>query len=113
MSLLSDALAAKDKATKGPWNRYQYDHGGSRIFNGNELIADTFEPKENGEVIFAAPAALDWIAKALPWIKETRCEIQQTIDNSSASLPAFIIGRDVLTALIEEAEGTEKEGENE
>lgn len=45
------------KFTPGPWKRTLYDHGGSRIYGGeddSELIADTYS-KGNSDIIFAAP----------------------------------------------------------
>lgn len=43
---------------QGKWKRFLYEHGGSRIYGGPEdrdLIADTYEPKGNADLLFASP----------------------------------------------------------
>lgn len=43
--------------TQGEWKRFLYEHGGSRIYGGPEdrdLIADTYEPKGNADLLFAS-----------------------------------------------------------
>jgi hypothetical protein len=83
MSKLSEALAAMDKATPGPWNKPYYDdYPGDRgwwIHNGEKgadeyAVAVTFEGNPKAEhdaiVLAAAPDALAWIKEALPLMEK-------------------------------------------
>lgn len=85
MSKLSEALAAMDKATPGPWNKPYYDdYPGDRgwwIHNGEKgadeyAVAVTFEGNPKAEhdaiVLAAAPDALAWIKEVLPWLESLR-----------------------------------------
>lgn len=93
MSKLSEALAAMDKATPGPWNKPYYDdYPGDRgwwIHNGEKgadeyAVAVTFEGNPKAEhdaiVLAAAPDALAWIKEALPWLEIRADELRYEID---------------------------------
>ena len=80
MSTLSDALAAMDKATPGPWEMRRDDcHYGTmtEIYSGDVIIA---ESNYDGDtpMIAAAPDMAAWIEKALPWV-EIRAERLRTL----------------------------------
>lgn len=94
MSKLSEALAAMDKATPGPWGKPYYDnYPGDRgwwIHNGVEgaheyAVALTFygNPKAEYDIklIAAAPDALAWIKEALPYITEYRDTLATNLEN--------------------------------
>lgn len=124
MSTLSDGLAARDKATKGPWIKSQQEaliHApeGSEVGyiamigdTGNDFgnpLDDIFVTPEvlaNMDIIAAAPDALDWIAKALPYLKGIK-------EGMEAPLMVEPEKYDAIRSLIAQAEGTEKDGENE
>lgn len=54
--------------TPGPWRRTVYEHGGSRIFAGDEryqnLIADTYQ-RGDADLFFYAPELLEALKTAL------------------------------------------------
>lgn len=83
MSKLSDALAAMDKATPGPWEQeyslIQSEPGNCIICNvhkwGNDDAHD-----QNATIITAAPDALAWIKEALPWLEIRADELRYEID---------------------------------
>lgn len=78
MSKLSEALAAMDKATPGPWMVRRDDchfDTMTEIYNGGGIIAETNHEQDTA-IIAAAPALVrrvqeleDWQAKALPWLR--------------------------------------------
>jgi len=88
MSTLSDALAAMDKATTGPWI--------AKLCLGGSYVIDNTLPENKGLVrniaevsghlstskdaalIAAAPDMAAWIKKALPWV-EIRAERLRTL----------------------------------
>ena len=96
MSRLSDALAAMDKATSGPW-----DIGNGRktdLYMGWDSIIAKHEDgdrfvlaqvnhnyeelaKYNAPVIAAAPDALAWIKEALPYITSSRDALATNLEN--------------------------------
>jgi len=134
MSILSDALKARDKATKGKWYRQETIQPGEGIRTKNGFICFMFNPAHypmqderyaqeirqadaDATLIAAVPDALDWIAKALPWIEWSK--EKYTSEIRDMRIAAGLTGDDVnipnvkmriLTDLIAQAEGTEKEG---
>ena len=107
MSTLSAALEAGGRATPGPW---MADH--SVVWSDYDEIADSWDSKfgitqsrANATIIAAAPDALDWIAKALPFLK-LDLERRRFIDYDDSENKAYG-DRDIaaLTALIAKAEG--------
>jgi len=88
------------KHTPGPWERVVYDHGGSRIFKGRTLIADTFQAGDR-DLLFAAPDLLEAAQGALNALRD----YVETLENQGASLHygRRVIG--LLDAAIEKAEG--------
>jgi hypothetical protein len=57
------------KHTPGPWQRFIYPEGGSRIFvegEGAKLIADTYQIGDR-DLIFAAPDMYEAIKEYLEW----------------------------------------------
>ena len=98
MSTLSDGLKAKDKGTKGPFDV---------VFAGT-MGKYSLEKVEKGvhkqlaycgyydAIRFAAtPDALEWISKALPWLKYIK---------ANANIDAYLDPAD-LAALIAQVEG--------
>lgn len=91
MSVLSDALAAMDKATPGPWI---YCGCGScqLVWGDGFLIHDQPDGGceapipynstgiNNAIIIGAAPDALAWIKEALPWLEIRADELRYEID---------------------------------
>lgn len=74
MSKLSEALAAMDKMTPGPWENdrdtVNASHGLLAIMlhdgrSDNRVNA-------NAQIMAAAPDALAWIKEALPWLESLR-----------------------------------------
>jgi len=122
MTILSAALEAREKATKGPWVI-----GGSYTVRtpllSNDWICRTrdvrhghydIEDNANAVVIAAAPDALDWIAKALPWIVEKAGETKELLKRIrteedagewNKEIPGLEEDLETLTALIAQAEG--------
>lgn len=102
MSALSDALAARDKAID------------CKFLDTTTLSQEEQEAWEGLADIVqdAAPDALDWIAKALPWMKDYRKSITfKKCDDPECQVCANNNKRRIeLTALIAQAEG-QKEGE--
>ena len=101
MSTLSDALKAKDKGTKGPFDV---------VFAGT-MGKYSLEKVEGGvhkqlaycgyydAIRFAAaPDALEWIAKALPWLRYIKANANTDAYLDPADLAA-------ISALIAQAEG--------
>lgn len=119
MSTLSDGLAARDKATPGEWkNSNPWITANSErtliavVSDQSTQIQDGGTQRDaNLALIAAAPDALDWIAKALPFVK-LDLERRRFEDYDDGENKTYC-DRDIaaLTALIAEAEGTEKEGE--
>jgi len=80
MSTLSDALAAMDKATPGPWD---YDSSDGRIYADGAWIGDVDligqateeEVDADGIIQAAAPDALAWIKEAVEYLKEFRPDV--------------------------------------
>lgn len=82
MSKLSEALAALDKATPGPWTIKKTEYGyadilGNELFysgitgqNTNVTVARVYRLKSNSKVVAAAPDALAWIKEALPLMEK-------------------------------------------
>ena len=110
MTSLSVALEARGKAAPWPWQWIEYgdDLGCSYMADkdGEDLYAgDDARREETGKVAIAAPDALDWIAKALPYLKGIK-------EGMEAPLMVEPEKYDAIRSLIAQAEGTEKEGEN-
>jgi len=121
MTTLSAALEARDKATKGPWvvneKRAMVDAA-----DGEPICALAWphekrserETKANATIQATAPDALDWIAKALPWISEKHGETKELLKRIrteedagewSKEIPGLEEDLETLTALIAQAEG--------
>lgn len=118
------ALEAADKATPGPWK-----FGGCAVWKWDgDILADLAfahntptNTEANAILMTAAPDALDWIAKALPWMKDRKGDLSYQVAKMNACKDMGDFWSDrlkqttaelaVLTALIAQAEGTEKEGE--
>ena len=105
MTSLSAALEARDKATPKPWSA---DH--STVCAGDEELADFWhnalgikQTRANATIAASAPDALDWIAKALPWVREMRLHV--SLDPQHAEIEIA-----ELDALIAQAEGKEAGG---
>lgn len=101
MSKLSEALAALDKATPGPWEAIKpFNSNGFWYINNhstsNGEIATNYGKKarHNANIIAAAPDALAWIKEALPWLEayaETMRDSREEWDrNNAARLDALI-----------------------
>lgn len=109
MSVLSDALAAMDKATPGPWIAY-YDCGGAEmgyhnIWTGAVVDQENYGSvaeevtEKNAKIIAAAPDALAWIKEALPWLESLRDALRGA--EGSTHLDQFY-ALDALIAKMEE-----------
>jgi len=98
MSALSDALAAREI-----WIRFM---GANPETMSDEDMGIAIECKNR--MLAAAPDALDWIAKALPFLK-LDLERRRFIDYDDSENKAYG-DRDIaaLTALIAKAEGTKE-----
>ena len=102
MSTLSDALAAMDKATPGPWAAYIGEEINGILDAGGKHLAElwmrkSYDNKANAAVIAAAPDALAWIKKALPWLEEHRVYL----DSQICSKPKCFICQKSRDKLIE------------
>lgn len=83
MSKLSEALAAMDKATLGPW-----ENDRDTVNASHGLLAIMFHAgrsdnrvNANAQIMAAAPDALAWIKEALPYITSSRDALATNLEN--------------------------------
>lgn len=108
MSKLSEALAAMDKMTPGPWeaikpvNSNGFWHINNHSTSSGEIATNYGEKAMyNANITAAAPDALAWIKEALPWLESLRDALRGA--EGSAHLDQFY----ALDALIARAKPEE------